>query len=176
MQSLCLIASWNNKICGSLRFWEVMVCGNRQLLMGPLAVQPDMHGKGFGRALVVDGLRRAQQHKQWDFVLVSGDPNYYPKFGFAHTQDGQFIWPGDLLPNVLQIRALHKAGLDRLPRGPWLFCLFLLAKRGCDKWLFFIIILCPHPAALFDYWCSEYGFDITLRTQVPGFVMRFSSP
>ena len=130
VKSLCLVALRNNKICGSLRFWEVMVCGHRQLLLGPLAVQPDLRGKGFGHALVVDGLRRAQQHNQWDFVLVSGDPDYYPKFGFAHTQEGQFIWPGDLLPNVLQIRGLHKAGLDCLPDGPMAVLPLAAGKMG----------------------------------------------
>ena len=128
--SLCLIASQNNKICGSLRFWEVMVCGHRQLLLGPLAVQPDVRGKGFGRALVVDGLRRAQQHNQWDFVLVSGDPDYYPKFGFDHSKENRFIWPGDILPNVLQIRALHKAGLDCLPDGPMAVLPLAASKMG----------------------------------------------
>ena len=118
VDSLCLVASQNNKVCGSLRFWEIMVCGRCQLLLGPLAIQPDLRGKGFGRALVIDGLRRAQQHDKWDFVLVSGDPDYYPRFGFTHAEDGQFIWPGVLLPNVLQIRALHKVGLDNLPVGP----------------------------------------------------------
>ena len=118
VQSLCLVASKNNKICGSLRFWEVLVCGRPQLLLGPLAVQPELHGQGYGRALVIDGLRRAQQQSQWDFVLVSGDPDYYPKFSFSAVAAGQFIWPGDIAPNVLHIRALHKTGLDSLPDGP----------------------------------------------------------
>jgi len=118
VHSLCLVASRYNKICGSLRFWEVMVCGYRQLLLGPLAVQSDLVGKGFGRSLVVDGLRRAQQHNKWDFVLASGDPDYYLRFGFTHTKDSQFIWPGKILPNVLHIRALHKDGLDCLTDGP----------------------------------------------------------
>ena len=73
VSSLCLVASFNHKICASLRFWEVLVCGRCQLLLGPLAVQPELRGKGFGRALVIDGLRRAQQHNKWDFVMVSGD-------------------------------------------------------------------------------------------------------
>ena len=81
VSSLCLVASFNHKICASLRFWEVLVCGRCQLLLGPLAVQPELWGKGFGRALVIDGLRRAQQHNKWDFVMVSGDPDYYPRFG-----------------------------------------------------------------------------------------------
>ena len=118
VQSLCLVASKNNKICGSLRFWEVLVCGRPQLLLGPLAVQPELHGQGYGRALVIDGLRRAQQQSQWDFVLVSGDPDYYPKFSFSAVAAGQFIWPGDIAPNVLHIRDLHKTGLDSLPDGP----------------------------------------------------------
>ncbi len=118
VDALCLVASKSNKICGSLRFWEVLVCGRPQLLLGPLAVQPELHGQGFGRALVIDGIRRAQQQNRWDFVLVSGDPDYYPKFGFTHTADGQFIWPGDIAPNVLQIRALTQTGLDSLPDGP----------------------------------------------------------
>ena len=127
---LCLVASFNNKVCGSLRFWEVMVCGRHQLLLGPLAVQPDLRGKGFGRALVIDGLRRAEQHNKWDFVLVSGDPDYYPRFGFIHAEDGQFIWPGVLLPNVLQIRALHKVGLNNLPVGPMAVLPLAAEKTG----------------------------------------------
>lgn len=130
VSSLCMVASQNNKICGSLRFWEVMVCGRCQLLLGPLAVQPDLHGKGFGRALVIDGLRRAQQHNKWDFVLVSGDPDYYPRFGFVHAEDGQFIWPGALLPHVLQIRALHEVGLDNLPIGPMAVLPLATRKTG----------------------------------------------
>ena len=96
----------------------MLVCGRPQLLLGPLAVQPELHGQGYGRALVIDGLRRAQQQSQWDFVLVSGDPDYYPKFSFSAVAAGQFIWPGDIAPNVLHIRALHKTGLDSLPDGP----------------------------------------------------------
>ena len=126
--SLSLVASQNNKICGNLRFWEVLVAGRCQLLLGPLAVKPDLRGKGFGRALIVDGLRRAQQQNKWDFVLVSGNPDYYPRFGFAHAKDGQFIWPGDLLPNVLQIRELHKVGLDKLPAGPMAVLPFIAGK------------------------------------------------
>ena len=118
VSDLCLVASKINKVCGSLRFWEVLVCGRPQLLLGPLAVQPDLHGQGFGRALVIDGLRRARQKNQWDFVLVSGDPDYYPKFGFTPVLDGQFIWPGEIAPNKLQIRALRDKGLAVLPNGP----------------------------------------------------------
>ena len=130
VNGLCLVASQNNKICGSVRFWEVIVCGRCQLLLGPLAVQPALRGKGFGRALVIDGLRRAQQQNRWDFVLVSGDPDYYPRFGFVHVEDGQFIWPGALLPNVLQIRALHEVGLDSLPVGPMAVLPLAVAKTG----------------------------------------------
>ena len=99
VESLCLVASKTNKICGSLRFWEVLVCGRPQLLLGPLAVQPDLHGQGFGRALVIDGLRRSN-NKTAGTLCWLGDPDYYPKFSFAPTADGQFIWL-KIAPNVL---------------------------------------------------------------------------
>ena len=67
---LCLVASDYRNIVGSLRFWEILVAGRPQLLLGPLAVLPELQGRGFGRALVSDGLRRAEQMRRWSFVLA----------------------------------------------------------------------------------------------------------
>ena len=53
VSDLCLVASDYRNIVGSLRFWEINVAGRPQLLLGPLAVLPELQGRGFGRALVL---------------------------------------------------------------------------------------------------------------------------
>ncbi len=116
--ALCLVASDYRQIVGSLRFWEILVAGQPQLLLGPLAVLPEVQGKGFGRALVSDGLRRAEQMRRWRHVFLSGDLDYYDRFGFVKTEAGRFIWPGPLVPNELLIRQLKWQRQDDLPPGP----------------------------------------------------------
>ena len=78
--ALCLVGYADDHAVGSLRFWEVMLNHGIILLLGPLAVQPDVRGKGFGRQLVEEGMRLARLG-QWRLVLVSGEPDYYPRLG-----------------------------------------------------------------------------------------------
>ena len=115
---LCLVASDYRNIVGSLRFWEILVAGRPQLLLGPLAVLPELQGRGFGRALVSDGLRRAEQMRRWSFVLLSGDTQYYQRFGFTEAEEGKFIWPGKLAPNRLLIRPLKRKQPEENLPGP----------------------------------------------------------
>ena len=56
---LCLVIRESGETVGSLRFWEVMLGDQRILLLGPLAVRPDLRGRGFGRQLIADALTRA---------------------------------------------------------------------------------------------------------------------
>ena len=127
---LSLVASAQWKIIGCVRFWEIMVGDKAQLLLGPLAINPALQGKGYGRAIVSDGLRRAEQLRRWSCCFVSGDPHYYTKFGFIEADRNRFIWPGELAPNRLLMRPLdqdghghgnghgHGDGLASLPPGP----------------------------------------------------------
>jgi predicted N-acetyltransferase YhbS len=44
--ALCLVGYDGDQAVGSLRFWEVMLNDEIILLLGPLAVQPHVRGKG----------------------------------------------------------------------------------------------------------------------------------
>jgi predicted N-acetyltransferase YhbS len=46
VQRLCLMGVDDGVAVGSLRFWEIMLGEARILLLGPLAVRPEMRGKG----------------------------------------------------------------------------------------------------------------------------------
>ena len=56
---LCLVLRESNVMLASLRFWEVQLEQQTVLLLGPLAVQPDLRGRGYGWQIVAEGLARA---------------------------------------------------------------------------------------------------------------------
>ena len=90
---LCLVLRESGTMLASLRFWEVQLEQQAVLLLGPLAVQPDLRGQGFGQQIVKEGLARAEAMSKWPLVLVSGEPEYYPKFGFVSAAPYQLNWP-----------------------------------------------------------------------------------
>ena len=103
--NLCFVQSHGDKIIGSLRYWPILVGGMKGLLLGPLAVSPEFKGKGFGKALVSHSLEQAE-HAGYPFVLVSGEPDYYPQFGFERASLSEFLWPGFIEAERLQIKWL----------------------------------------------------------------------
>lgn len=114
---LCLILRDAGQIVGSLRFWEVLLGDERILLLGPLAVEPDLRGKGYGRQLVEAALERAKAGP-WRLVLVSGEVEYYPKFGFVPAAPYGIDWPGFIEMERLQFFELVPGSLASLPAGP----------------------------------------------------------
>ncbi|MDC1118744.1 N-acetyltransferase [Alphaproteobacteria bacterium] len=112
--ALCLVGYDDDQAVGSLRFWEVMLNNEIILLLGPLAVQPHVRGKGFGQQLVQEGMRLARLGP-WRLVLVSGEPDYYPKFGFVPAVDYGLAWPGFVEPERLQFCELVPGALANLP-------------------------------------------------------------
>ena len=100
-------------LVGTLRFWPLVLLAppapsRRALLLGPLAVEPALNGRGVGRALVRHGLEaaRATGHA---LVLLVGDPSYYAQFGFEPAAPLGFGMPGED-PARLQVLALAPGG------------------------------------------------------------------
>lgn len=114
---LCLVIRSEGETVGSLRFWEVMLGAQRILLLGPLAVRPGERGRGFGRDLITAALDRAKGGP-WSLVLVSGEVDYYPKFGFVPAAPHGLDWPGFIEPERLQFFELQDGALAALPPGP----------------------------------------------------------
>ena len=112
--ALCLVGYDNDQAIGSLRFWEVMLYDETTFLLGQLAVKAGVGGAGFGRQLVQEGMRLARLG-QWRIVLVSGEPDYYPKFGFVPVAGYGLVWPGFVEPERLQFCELVPGALASLP-------------------------------------------------------------
>lgn len=102
-------------LVGTLRFWPVLVASPSRrraaLLLGPLAVEPALKGKGVGRALVHDGLAAARSAGH-ALVLLVGDPSYYGQFGFVPAAPLGFDMPRES-PERLQAFALSAGGIGR---------------------------------------------------------------
>lgn len=75
---------------GAIRYWPVLVGGQRALLLGPVAVHPTRQGEGLGALLISDSLRRAK-NLGWERVMLVGDAPYYRRFGFTPL-------PGVIMP------------------------------------------------------------------------------
>jgi putative acetyltransferase len=73
-----------NVLAGQIAFSPVRIDGREchWFGVGPLAVRPDLHKRGIGRALVNHGLREIKAMGGKGCVLV-GDPRYYERFDFA---------------------------------------------------------------------------------------------
>lgn len=98
VDDLGLVARQKGRVLGTIRFWPVLVQpesgpGTPALLLGPIAVDPELKGRGIGISLMKAGLERARVlgHK---LVILVGDFEYYNRVGFARVPMGRMQMPG----------------------------------------------------------------------------------
>ncbi len=110
LKELCLVAELDGRPVGAVRFWPVRLDRRPALLLGPLAIEPALHGRGIGRRLVREALARART-RGWRLVFLVGDPPYYRRFGFRPVPPG-IVMPGED-PGRLLWRRLGRGGMPR---------------------------------------------------------------
>jgi predicted N-acetyltransferase YhbS len=94
----CRVAVSCGRLLAAVRLTEITIgATGGALLLGPLAVRPDVAGQGFGRALVADALDEARRAGIGLVVLV-GDEPYYARFGFKRVPAGHILFPGPVNP------------------------------------------------------------------------------
>ncbi len=85
--ALSFAARMDGRLVGSVQQTPVAVGeeGARALLLGPLAVEPELRGRGVGRALMrrtLDAARAAG----WPHVFLIGERDYYAPLGFGPAE------------------------------------------------------------------------------------------
>jgi predicted N-acetyltransferase YhbS len=97
----------------SIRYWPIDIAGTPAILLGPLAVEPALQGRGIGKALVRHSLdaARAAGHR---VCVVVGDPNYYRPFGFISASAQGLSLPGPVEPERFQVLALAPGALEEV--------------------------------------------------------------
>jgi predicted N-acetyltransferase YhbS len=112
LPELALVATEGRRIVGTVRLWPVSAGpGRSALLLGPLAVAPDVRKRGIGSALVQRALREATRLGHGAVLLV-GDAPYYGRFGFSSEKTGALRLPGPYERHRLLGRELKPDALD----------------------------------------------------------------
>jgi len=94
----CLLSKVSGELVAAIRFTEVTIGGKPGvLLLGPLAVEEDYAGLGYGKRLVAEGIERARK-AGIKLVLLVGDEPYYGRFGFKRVPPGRIRLPGPADP------------------------------------------------------------------------------
>ena len=89
-------------------------------MVGPVAVVPERHYQGFGRALMAAMASGLDPQAPLPQVLI-GDPEYYARFGFHSAPARNWTLPGPFERRRLLVRADNPGILpDEGTLGPWL--------------------------------------------------------
>ena len=111
------------EIYASIRFWPIKIGLLTGLLLGPLAVRKDFQGFGFGSVLIKKALLKAYK-EGWCFCFVSGEADYYPKFGFKKINKKNINFPGSIDPNRLHIKYFNDESQKKMGKVPWIISTF----------------------------------------------------
>lgn len=95
-----------------ISYWHLRIGsdGHEAIMLGPLAVEPVLQGKGLGRMLMDHTLQLAGDlgHK---LVILVGDEPYYAASGFSRVPSGRLLLPGPVDPARLLYRELQPGSL-----------------------------------------------------------------
>lgn len=109
---LSFIIENHDGLAATLRFWPVMLPdGQAALLLGPIAVRPDLAGKGYGKGLMRHGIERARA-AGWPAILLVGDEPYYGPLGFSRTAARNLQLPGPVDTERVLAMELVPGALD----------------------------------------------------------------
>lgn len=111
-----VVTDLQQNIVATLRLWHVHFGRDKDdihtgLLLGPLAVHPDVAGCGLGSALMRQAIESASRLGHGAIFLV-GDPDYYQRFGFSSVLTKTFAMPGPYEKHRFQALELIEGHLD----------------------------------------------------------------
>ncbi len=95
IKELCFVAlDPRGKLVASIRNWPILINGQwPAILLGPLAIAPELRGLGYGKALMWHSMAQSRMLGHSRIILV-GDPEYYNQFGFRRDLALNIQLPG----------------------------------------------------------------------------------
>jgi predicted N-acetyltransferase YhbS len=95
LKELCFVAiDQKGRMVASIRNWPILINGKwPAILLGPLAIAPELRGLGYGKALMWHSMAQSRMQGHSRIILV-GDPEYYNQFGFRRDLALNIQLPG----------------------------------------------------------------------------------
>jgi predicted N-acetyltransferase YhbS len=95
IRDLCFVAlDQKGRMVASIRNWPILINETwPAILLGPLAIAPELRGRGYGKALMWHSMAQSRMLGHSRIVLV-GDPEYYNQFGFRRDLALNLQLPG----------------------------------------------------------------------------------
>jgi predicted N-acetyltransferase YhbS len=95
LKDLCFVAiDQKGKLVGAIRNWPITISDKwPAVLLGPLAIAPELRGLGYGKALMWYSMAQSRMLGHSRIILV-GDPEYYNQFGFRRDLALNIQLPG----------------------------------------------------------------------------------
>ncbi len=120
----------DDNLAGTIQCWPVALTGagkdgkeraHPMIMVGPVAVLPELQGLGYGKALMEACLAAISPEAPLPQVMI-GDPEYYGRFwGFTNEHTGGWRLPGPFEQRRLLVRCDNPAVLpEQGMLGPWL--------------------------------------------------------
>ncbi|MBL4639225.1 MAG: N-acetyltransferase [Kordiimonadaceae bacterium] len=114
LPELSVLVRFGDELVASIRFSKTHIAGSkgaisRFLLLGPLAVKPELHGQGVGKQLIEHSLKSAANMGMNNILLV-GDESYYGRFGFVPAMPNSIRMLGDKVAERLLLRMPRQMG------------------------------------------------------------------
>ncbi len=114
-----------DRLVGTIQCWPVGLTDpagrmHPLIMVGPVAVLPEVQGAGYGQALMTVSLSALSPEAPLPQVMI-GDPEYYGRFwGFTNSATAGWTLPGPWEPHRLLARGDKLAVLPRQGTlGPW---------------------------------------------------------
>lgn len=111
---LAFTAVRHGRLVGTVRLWHVSAGGRQSLVLGPLAVDPELRALGIGAALMNHAIAAARKLGHGSIILL-GDAPYYERFGFSAAKAAELHLPGPFERERLLGLELRDGALD----GAW---------------------------------------------------------
>lgn len=98
VKELDYVAVENEKIVGNIAYTKMhnvdkgTMCED-VIAFGPVSVLSEYQGKGIGKLLITETAKRAKE-LGYKAIMITGDPNYYGKFGFISASKYNIYLPG----------------------------------------------------------------------------------